>query len=158
MSKFVVILEGFKRITICRISSSAEWICRISGDLHHPGWMFLHINHLREFPGTPRNGTPFWEASHTTPINSWKLMGSLWEPYGKGVPFWGAPGNSLEPCTATWKRSFFQHFGRERLLAMRGCSKNSLEVYMRQTLKQYIYICVNVCIYIFIEKNIHIYI
>ncbi len=26
---------------------------------------------LREFPGTPRNGTPFWEASHTTPINSW---------------------------------------------------------------------------------------
>ena len=39
---------------------------------------------LREFPGTPRNGTPFWEASHTTPINSWKFMGSLWEPYGKG--------------------------------------------------------------------------
>ena len=23
---------------------------------------------LREFPGTPRNGTPFWEASHTIPI------------------------------------------------------------------------------------------
>ena len=23
-------------------------------------------------------------------------MGSLWEPYGKGVPFLGAPGNSLE--------------------------------------------------------------
>ena len=23
-------------------------------------------------------------------------MGSLWEPYGKGVPFFGAPGNSLE--------------------------------------------------------------
>ena len=52
---------------------------------------------LREFPGTPRNGTPFWEASHTTPINSGKFMGSLWEPYGKGVPFLGAPGNSLEP-------------------------------------------------------------
>ena len=50
----------------------------------------------REFPGTPRNGTPFWEASHTTPINSWKFMGSLWEPYGKGVPFLGAPGNSLD--------------------------------------------------------------
>ena len=47
---------------------------------------------LREFPGTPRNGT----TSHTTPINSWKFMGSLWEPYGKGVPFLGAPGNSLE--------------------------------------------------------------
>ena len=51
---------------------------------------------LREFPGTPRNGTPFWEASHTIPINNWKFMGSLWEPYGKGVPFFGAPGNSLE--------------------------------------------------------------
>ena len=23
-------------------------------------------------------------------------MGSLWEPYGKGVPFLGAPGNSLD--------------------------------------------------------------
>ena len=23
-------------------------------------------------------------------------MGSLWEPYGKGVPFFGAPGNSLD--------------------------------------------------------------
>ena len=23
---------------------------------------------LTEFPGTPRNGTPFWEASHTIPI------------------------------------------------------------------------------------------
>ena len=23
-------------------------------------------------------------------------MGSLWEPYGKGVPFWGAPRNSLD--------------------------------------------------------------
>ena len=23
-------------------------------------------------------------------------MGSLWEPYGKGVPFWGSPGNSTE--------------------------------------------------------------
>ena len=34
--------------------------------------------------------------SHTTPINSWKFMGSLWEPYGKGVPFLGAPGNSLD--------------------------------------------------------------
>ena len=58
---------------------------------------------LREFPGTPRSGTPFWEASytipipaHTTPINRWKFMGSLWEPYGKGVPFFGAPGNSLD--------------------------------------------------------------
>ena len=36
------------------------------------------------------------EASHTIPINSWKFMGSLWEAYGKGVPFLGAPGNSLE--------------------------------------------------------------
>ena len=26
-------------------------------------------------------------------------MGSLWEPYGKGVPFWGAPGNSFELLT-----------------------------------------------------------
>ena len=51
---------------------------------------------LREFPGTPRNGTPFWEASHTIPINSWKFMGSLWEPYGKGVLFFGAPGNSID--------------------------------------------------------------
>ena len=25
-------------------------------------------NQLREIPGTPRNGTPFWEASHTIPI------------------------------------------------------------------------------------------
>ena len=23
-------------------------------------------------------------------------MGSLWEPFGKGVPFLGAPGNSLD--------------------------------------------------------------
>ena len=53
---------------------------------------------LREFPGTPRNGTPFWEASHTIPINSWKFMGSLWEPHGKGVPFLGAPGNFLDVC------------------------------------------------------------
>ena len=28
--------------------------------------------------------------------HSWKFMGSLWEPYGKGVPFLGAPGNSLD--------------------------------------------------------------
>ena len=56
----------------------------------------LHSPELRKFPGTPRNGTPFWEASYTTPINSWKFMGSLWEPYGKGVPFFGAPGNSLD--------------------------------------------------------------
>ena len=27
-----------------------------------------HLSFLREFPGTPRNGTPFWEASHTIPI------------------------------------------------------------------------------------------
>ena len=27
--------------------------------------------------------------SHTTSINSWKFMGSLWEPYGTGVPFFG---------------------------------------------------------------------
>ena len=26
------------------------------------------LNYIREFPGTPRNGTPCWEASHTIPI------------------------------------------------------------------------------------------
>ena len=32
-------------------------------------WSTIHVGkYLREFPGTPRNGTPFWEASHTIPI------------------------------------------------------------------------------------------
>ena len=52
---------------------------------------------LREFPGTPRNGTPFWEASHTTPINSWKFMGSLWGAlWERATILGGAPGNSLD--------------------------------------------------------------
>ena len=31
------------------------------------------------FSGTPNNGTPFWEASHTTPIRIPKDMGMVWE-------------------------------------------------------------------------------
>ena len=54
---------------------------------------------LREFPGTPRNGTPFWEASHTIPINSWKFMGSRrGSLMGKGYHFWGHLEIPLTNC------------------------------------------------------------
>ena len=33
----------------------------------------------RVIPGTPNNGTPLWEASHTIPISLGILMGVVWE-------------------------------------------------------------------------------
>ncbi len=57
------------------------------------------------FSGTPNNGTPLWQASHTIPISLGILMGIVWEAYHKGVPknYWG----SLKiPLTRQKTRSF----------------------------------------------------
>ena len=43
-------------------------------------------------------------------------MGSLWEPYGKGVPFFGAPGNSLDPLVDGSLLMFFKkHFVKHQV-------------------------------------------
>ncbi len=48
----------------------------------------------RVIPGTPNNGTPLWEASHTIPTSLGILMGVVWEWYGKlpirGSHYWGS--------------------------------------------------------------------
>ena len=43
------------------------------------------------FSGTPNNGTPLWEASHTIPIRIPKDMRMVWEASHKGVPLLGVP-------------------------------------------------------------------
>ena len=44
---------------------------------------FLGRKQSRVIPGTPNNGTPLWEASHTIPISLGILMGVVWESCGK---------------------------------------------------------------------------
>ena len=45
------------------------------------------------FSGTPNNGTPLWEASHTIPIRIPKDMGIVWVPLTiRGSHVLGGPG------------------------------------------------------------------
>ena len=58
----------------------------------------------REFPGTPQKMVPlfFIRLPVRLPINFQLFMGMVWEASQKGVPFLGAPGNSLNLSTLLW--------------------------------------------------------
>ena len=61
----------------------------------------LHSMKSRVIPGTPNNGTPLWEASHTIPISlgilDWEWYGNSMGPaYHKGVPLLGVPENQID--------------------------------------------------------------
>ena len=63
-------------------------------ELKHPAFVAVLPREIKGISRCPQKMVPPSGKrdpyhSHTTPIKSWKFMGSLWEPYGKGVAFLG---------------------------------------------------------------------